>query len=303
MKSYLGYIYAIISAATFGLIPMFSIPALNAGMSVNSALFYRYLLSSIILGTFLLVTKKSIRVKKEELVTLSGLILLSGTTALFLMKSFCFIPSGVASTIHFLYPVLVALLMSIIFKEKFSIFFFIAIILALMGVASISGLSSSLEVNSTGLSYALLSVITYAIYIVGINKSKAGRMSPISMTFYIMIMLTIFFLIMSLTEGGVQAIPNKDVLSSLTMLALISTLLSNFTLILAIKSIGSTTTSIMGCVEPVTALTIGVIVFGEPLTSVQLVGVALILSSVSLVILSDRLSSRLRSLTARFTTN
>ncbi|MGL4411865.1 MAG: DMT family transporter [Bacteroidales bacterium] len=303
MKNYLGYIYAIISASTFGLIPMFSIPAINAGMSVNSALFYRYLISTIILGTFLLITKKNVRVKREELTTLAGLILLGGTTALFLMNSFYYIPSGVASTIHFLYPVVVAMLMTILFKEKFSPFTLVAIILALLGVAAISGLSSSLEVNTTGLTYALLSVVTYALYIVGINKSKAGRMSPTSMTLYIMIMLTFFFLILSITEGGVQVIPNREVLGSLTLLSLVSTLLSNFTLILAIKSIGSTTTSIMGCVEPVTALTVGIIVFGEPLTTTQILGVALILTSVSFVILSNRLSKRLKAIATRFSTN
>ena len=303
MKNYLGYIYAIISASTFGLIPMFSIPAINAGMSVNSALFYRYLSSTIILGTFLIIKKKNIRVKREELTTLAGLILLGGTTALFLMNSFRYIPSGVASTIHFLYPVVVAMLMTILFKEKFSIFYFIAIILALMGVAAISGLSSSFEVNTTGIIYVILSVITYALYIVGINKSKAGRMSPTSMTLYIMIMLTMFFLILSIPEGGVQAIPNREVLGSLTLLSLVSTLLSNFTLILAIKSIGSTTTSIMGCVEPVTALTVGILVFGEPITSTQMLGVALILSSVSFVILSNRLSRRFKAIATRFSTN
>ncbi|MGL5015653.1 MAG: DMT family transporter [Bacteroidales bacterium] len=303
MKNYLGYIYAIISASTFGLIPMFSIPAINAGMSVNSALFYRYLISTIILGTFLIIKKKNVRVKREELTTLAGLILLGGTTALFLMNSFRYIPSGVASTIHFLYPVVVAMLMTILFKEKFSIFYFIAIILALMGVAAISGLSSSLEVNTTGIIYVILSVITYALYIVGINKSKAGRMSPTSMTLYIMIMLTMFFLILSIPEGGVQAIPNREVLGSLTLLSLVSTLLSNFTLILAIKSIGSTTTSIMGCVEPVTALTVGILVFGEPITSTQMLGVALILSSVSFVILSNRLSRRFKAIATRFSTN
>lgn len=303
MKNYLGYIYAIISASTFGLIPMFSIPAINAGMSVNSALFYRYLISTIILGTFLIIKKKNVRVKREELTTLAGLILLGGTTALFLMNSFRYIPSGVASTIHFLYPVVVAMLMTILFKEKFSIFYFIAIILALMGVAAISGLSSSFEVNTTGIIYVILSVITYALYIVGINKSKAGRMSPTSMTLYIMIMLTMFFLILSIPEGGVQAIPNREVLGSLTLLSLVSTLLSNFTLILAIKSIGSTTTSIMGCVEPVTALTVGILVFGEPITSTQMLGVALILSSVSFVILSNRLSRRFKAIATRFSTN
>jgi len=303
MRNYLGYIYAIISASTFGLIPMFSIPAINAGMSVNSALFYRYLISTIILVTFLIIKKKNIRVKREELTTLAGLILLGGTTALFLMNSFRYIPSGVASTIHFLYPVVVAMLMTILFKEKFSIFYFIAIILALIGVAAISGLSSSFEVNTTGIIYVILSVITYALYIVGINKSKAGRMSPTSMTLYIMIMLTMFFLILSIPEGGVQAIPNREVLGSLTLLSLVSTLLSNFTLILAIKSIGSTTTSIMGCVEPVTALTVGILVFGEPITSTQMLGVALILSSVSFVILSNRLSRRFKAIATRFSTN
>lgn len=299
MKRYLGFFYGIISASTFGLIPVFSIPALNAGMSVNNVLFYRFLISMIILGSYLLIKKHSIKVKKEEFLTLAGLILLSGTTAFCLMKSYCYIPSGVATTIHFLYPVLVTVLMTLLFKERFSMWFGLAIALAVSGVATISGLSSGAEVNAIGLGYALMTVLTYALYIVGINKSKAGRMNGLTMTFYVMVMLCVFFLTLSLFEGKIQMIPDFKVFGNITMLALFPTLLSNFTLIMAIKKIGSTTTAIMGCVEPVTAVMMGVLILGEPLFMHHIAGIALILTSVSFVILSDKLTPKFKALATK----
>ncbi|MGL4780323.1 MAG: DMT family transporter [Bacteroidales bacterium] len=300
MKKNLGFMYGIISASTFGLIPMFSIPTLEAGMSVNNVLFYRYLFSTIILSLYLIISKQSIRVKRDELITLAELILLGGTTAFCLMKSFQYIPSGVATTIHFLYPVVVTLLMTIFFKEKFSIWIMFAVGLAISGVATISGLSSGADVNFTGVFYALMAVLTYALYIIGINKSKAGRMNCISMTFYIMVLLTVFFLITSLSEGRFELVQNWSSIKDLTMLAVFSTLLSNFTLILAIKNIGSTTTAIMGCVEPVTAVIMGVLFLGEPLYSHQIVGIILILISVTFVILSDKLTPKIKALATKF---
>ncbi|MGL5773046.1 MAG: EamA family transporter, partial [Bacteroidales bacterium] len=86
----------------------------------------------------------------------------------------------------------------------------------------------------------------------------------------------------------------------LTMLAIFSTLLSNFTLILAIKNIGSTTTAIMGCVEPVTAVIMGMLFLGEPLYSHQVVGIILILISVTFVILSDKLTPKIKALATKF---
>lgn len=291
MKRYLGIIFAMISASTFGLIPIFSIPALQAGLSVNNVLFWRFCLATIFLGTFLLVRKHSIKVKKDEFLSLAGLISLSGTTAFCLMKSYMYIPSGVATTIHFLYPVLVTLLMVVFFKEKFTPWFGLAVVLAVSGVASISGLSSGGDINMAGIGFALMTVLTYALYIVGINKTKASRMNSLTMTFYVMVMLMTFFFTLSMIDGGITMIPNAKIFGDISLLALLPTLLSNFTLILAIKNVGSTTTAIMGCVEPVTAVLLGVMFLGEPLLVHHLIGIGLIIASVSFVILGDKIAA------------
>ncbi|MGL5689674.1 MAG: EamA family transporter [Bacteroidales bacterium] len=291
MKRYLGIIFAMISASTFGLIPIFSIPALQAGLSVNNVLFWRFCLATIFLGTFLLVRKHSIKVKKDEFLSLAGLISLSGTTAFCLMKSYTYIPSGVATTIHFLYPVLVTLLMVAFFKERFTPWFGLAVVLAVSGVAAISGLSSGGDINMTGIGFALMTVLTYALYIVGINKTKASRMNSLTMTFYVMVMLMTFFFTLSMIDGGITMIPNIKILGDISLLALLPTLLSNFTLILAIKNVGSTTTAIMGCVEPVTAVLLGVLFLGEPLHVHHLIGIGLIIASVSFVILGDKIAT------------
>ena len=117
-----GIAYALVSSSTFGLIPMFAIPPMREGMLVNSVVFYRFLFSSLAVGAVLLLRGSSLRVNRRELRFLIVLGLLYAATSLVLTSSYVYIPSGTATTIHFLYPVVVSVVMSLVFKERASVF-------------------------------------------------------------------------------------------------------------------------------------------------------------------------------------
>lgn len=134
MKQTKGFVYGILSSATFGLIPLFALPALKAGMDLESVVVYRFGLSTLFLGMYLLLTKHPMKISSKELVTLVGLGLLYGITSLFLTTSYLYIPSGMATTIHFLYPVVVTSIMIFVFKERLSPSILMAFILALVGI-------------------------------------------------------------------------------------------------------------------------------------------------------------------------
>lgn len=285
-KSIRGLIYAVVSSATFGLVPLFAIPALKAGVSVNSVVFYRFAISALLVGLVLLARRESFRIAKRQLPVIAGFALLYAATSFLLTQSYLYIPSGLATTLHFLYPVLVTILMVVLFKERLSVPIAVATLLALGGIYLLSGSNGS-EVNPTGMALALTTVLTYASYIVGLNRSSIGRIDSLKLTFYILSTGSLFFLVNLLVRGeGLTPIPSWKSGIDLFMLALVPTLISNLTLILAVKHIGSTTTAVLGCMEPLTAVVMGILFLGESCSPIQALGIGIILVAVTTVIMA-----------------
>jgi len=209
---------------------------------------------------------------------------LYAATALALTLAYTMIPSGVATTIHFLYPVFVSFLMITFFKEKKSIVLLIAAITALAGVGLMCWNGAS-SLNPTGIIIALVTVVTYALYIVGINQSKAGKINAEVLTFYILLCGAFIFFIIALFDKGIEPIPNKlEVWIRILLLALLPTVVSDLTLILAIKYAGSTITSILGSMEPLVSVLIGVYYFNEYFDFNTFAGFMLIILSVVMII-------------------
>ena len=259
-----------ISSATFGMIPLFALPVIRGGMGVDSVMFYRFALSSAVVGAYLLLRRADLRVTLREFGVLFGLGALYAFTSLLLTIAYLYIPSGVATTIHFLYPLLVAALA------------------AVAGVWLLSG-GTDAAVGMKGLTLALATVATYAVYIVGVNKSCVQHMKGLKMVFFILLSATIIFAGNLFVKGEIpESIPDWSAAVHLILLALIPTLVSDLTLVLAVQRIGSTTTAILGCLEPLTAVALGIFFLGERFVAEQFAGVALIVAAVVTVILGGR---------------
>lgn len=287
MKSLKGIVYAILSSGTFGLIPLFSIPLMQE-MDTFSILFYRFLFSTLMIGGICLIQKKNFKINPKQIKTLILLGLFYGATALGLIYSYKYIPSGIATTIHFLYPILVTLIMVLFFKERKSIALGIAAILSLLGVALLCWSGGSIN-NYTGIFLALGTVVTYATYIVGVNQSGVDKIDALVLTFYILVVGAImFFIVAACSENGIERIPDASSFSNLLLLAFLATVISDLCLILAIKYVGSTTTSILGSMEPIVAIAVGILFFSEHLDLNGFFGLIIVLVSVVLVILAQR---------------
>ena len=288
MKSLKGVIYALISSGTFGLIPLFSIPLMTENhMGLPSILFYRFLFSAIIMGGICFIRKESFKISSKSFLTIFVLSILYAVTALCLIYSYQYIPSGVSTTIHFLYPIFVSLLMVMFFKEKKSFILLLAAILSLIGVALMCWTGSG-SLNIVGILIASVTVITDAAYIVGINKASIGNVSSEMLTFYILLFGAALFSGYALVSTGVEPIPGTSAGLRLFLLAFLPTVISDLTLILAIKYAGSTVTSILGSMEPLVAVMIGVFYFSEYFNLNSAFGIFLIILSVSLVIIFRR---------------
>ena len=182
-----GLIYGVISSATFGLIPLFALPAIRNGIGVDSVMFYRFGISALVLGLWLVIRRYDLRISGRELFTLAGLGIFYAMTALLLTTSYLYIPSGIATTIHFLYPVVVTTVMILFFKDKVSVPVIGATLMAILGVYLLSNNGTAGTVSLKGLLLVLTTVVTYALYIVGVNKSCVHRMDGLKLTFYVLL--------------------------------------------------------------------------------------------------------------------
>ncbi|WP_280673258.1 MULTISPECIES: DMT family transporter [unclassified Dysgonomonas] len=283
MKSFKGISYALISSGTFGLIPLFSIPLLGEGMSQASVLFYRFLISAILMGSICLLRKKDFRIDRKHMLPVVVLSLFYASTSLLLLFSYSYIPSGISTTIHFLYPILVSIIMVAFFKEKKSTILFLAAALSVIGVLVLCWTDAA-NVKFAGVLIAAATIITYSTYIVGLNQTSASKIDAEVLTFYVLFLGACLFFIFALATTGIGTIPSFPAFGRLFLLALLPTVVSDLTLILAVKNIGSTVTSILGSMEPVVAVLVGVFYFSEHFDIVSLAGITLIITSVIMVV-------------------
>ena len=280
-----GFIYAALSSATFGLAPFFTISLLLAGFSSFEVLAYRWGIASLALVVFGIMLGETFRISRKDWGTVFILSLLRAATSFSLVIAYQNIASGVASTIHFMYPVLTTLIMMIFFRERKSTWRFFAIALAVVGVSCLSYGDSSGGITALGLFIVLLSALGYALYLVTVSQLKIGQMKGLRLTFYVFLFGTLLLLAGIGTTTGIQTIPDWHTGGNLVLLALIPTVVSNLALVRAVKSIGSTLTSVLGAMEPVTAVCVGIFIFGEPFTQSIGIGILLIISAVIVIIL------------------
>ena len=283
-----GVAYAVVSSTTFGLIPLFTISLLALGVGSPTILCYRFLLATVAMAIVMLFTRRNFRLPMATMVVVAVLAILYATTAILLLESYKYIPSGITTTIHFLYPLAVTLTMAWLFKERISYIIYIAVLVSLVGVALLAWGSHTEGDFKRGVTYAMVTVVTYAAYIVGVMRSRAARVDSVVLTFYVLAFGALLFFLYALATEGIEALHSSSSWRDIIMLALVCTVLSDYTLVLAIKHIGSTRTSILGSMEPLTAVVVGVVYFGERVDVVSVVGLVLIISAVVMVIVQSK---------------
>ena len=257
-----------------------------SGINSQLSFFYRYVCACLSLGGILLINGLVFRISRRDIPSLLLLAILYLMSAVFLFWGYKFMASGVATTIHFMYPVLTTLVMMLFFKEKKSGWRIAAIASAVIGVYFLSG--GNTETGSFsffGLFIVLLSALGYALYLVTMSQLKIGRMKGLLLTFYVFLFGGIFLFIGTSSISHLQPIREWHTAGNLILLALIPTVVSNLALVRAVKSIGSTLTSVLGAMEPVTAVCVGIFLFGEAFTTSIGVGIALIIVAVMVIIL------------------
>ncbi len=279
-----GYLLGAIAAATYGMNPLFALPLYSDGMDADSVLFFRYLFAIPMLGAMILARGRSFKVSRHDTLMLIFMGLMVAASSLTLFLSYNYMDAGIASTMLFVYPILVALIMVLFYKERLSLLTALCIALALCGIALLYKGSDGSTLSVPGTLLVFLSALTYAIYIVGVNHSSLKNVATLTVTFYVLSFGVALFLVRLFIGDGIT-LPTKWYLwGNLISLALFPTAISFLCTTSAIKYIGSTPTAILGALEPVTAVVIGITVFDEAFTLREGVGLVLIIAAVSMVI-------------------
>ncbi len=279
-KKIFGTICGILAAVFYGTNPLGALKLYEQGMNTNSVLFSRFSMAWIIISIILIIRKESLKVTKKEFGTLTALGLLFTASSMTLYFSFKYIAAGVASTLLFTYPIMTAVIMGLFFKEKAGIKTIVAIILSLVGVLLLYWSDAGGALDTLGVILVLVSALTYAIYIIVVNRCPL-EMSSFKINFYVVLYCAIGMAVFAWLTGSPLRLPHNAVSWFYSVwLAVVPATLSLVLMVYASKYVGATPTAILGALEPLTAVLIGIFVFDEAFGVRLAIGIVLILSAV-----------------------
>lgn len=284
-----GIFYAAISSISFGFSPLFSLGLIAAGLSNFDVLSYRWMVAAVVLVIYALCKKKTLRISTfDEAWKIALLSALRAITSITLLIGYANIASGVASTINFMYPVIVTATMMIFFGEDKSWINVGAIALSIFGVYLMSsgeGLKVDGGNTELGLACSLISAISFAAYYVVMKQVKADKIEVVKFTTWVMLLSAIYFIIAGIiVDGKISIVTDVKLWIYILGLGLWATMVSNFTGVKAVRRIGPTLTSILGALQPLTAVILGGLFLDEHLGPKTIGGIALIMIAVGIVV-------------------
>ena len=295
-----GYLLGAIAAATYGMNPLFALPLYEDGMSSDSVLFFRYLFAIPILGIMLKARGRGFSIQTRDLPLLVVFGILFAISSLTLFLSYNYMNAGIASTLLFVYPMMVAVIMACFFKERLSAATILCIVLAMGGIGLLYKGADGVTLSLTGTMLVFASALSYAICIVGMNQTRLKDVATIKVTFYVLLFGLTIFVARLLAGDGLQVPTKWHLWGNLLALGLFPTAISLLCTTAAIQYIGSTPTAILGVLEPVTAIIFGMLVFDETLTVRDMAGIILIFIAVTIVVAGGSVAHALVSLRKMF---
>lgn len=292
-KQTLGLINGIISGISFGLIPLFSIPVIAAGMDNVSILVYRFLFGSLAMLGMLLLKKTDLRVSLSELCRIAILSLFYIGTALATLECYHYLSSGIATALVYTDPIWCAIIGLIFLGDRFSLKLTSSCLFATLGVMMMTGVfTEDGTFSALGLFWGLLSGLSYALYLIFVPRLRLKRIPSLKLTFYVffigMLILAAYAI---LKEGNIEIVTNPTCWTNLILLGLIPTALSNICVTMSLRLVDSTIVAILGAFEPLTAMVIGIVILGDSWSIMSLGGTFLILLAVAMLTILPKINN------------
>lgn len=277
-----GIVYTSLSAVVFGFTPILGRMTYSFGSNGVTLTFLRAALCLPVL--LLLVKAKGISLKLERREV--GPVILLGSvgcalTTILLYLSYNYQPVGLSTTLHFIYPAVIAVGCMVLFRERFGAWKLLAVVLSLAGVLLFIDLSSS--ASAAGFTLALLSGFTYAFYVIYMDWTGLKQLHYFKLSFYVCCC-------MALCTGLFGVLSGQLVLTLPPQAWALSLMVSFFTSLcalplfqLGVRYTGASTAAVLSTLEPITSIAVGFFVLGEEMSGLKWVGCVLILSGVVLV--------------------
>ncbi|MBR5282401.1 MAG: DMT family transporter [Alistipes sp.] len=289
-----GYICGAISGATYGMIPLFSVPVLNEGVGFDSLLFYRYLMAAAVMALIQLARRRSLAISLKDVPLVLLLGVLFAFSSVFMFMAFDYMPTGLVSTMYFVYPVITALIMTLLYGERMSWGRAISLVLALVGIGMLYVSDGQEQMSIMGVILTFAAALVYALYIVITNRSRIRKMPSAKLAFWSLVVGAVIFFFRADFGMSLQSVPSWESWGLILLLAIVPTVVSCTALVMSIRYVGSTVTSILGASEPVTAVLCGTLVFGEPMSWRIFFGIVIIIVAVIVLVAGDELMAKFR---------
>lgn len=280
----IGTVLVMLSAISFGMIPLIANLAYDQGISIKTLLFLRFGIGSLLLWAYILIRKISFKTSKSHFVHIVLISFLGYTiTATSFFNAFKYISSSLATIIFYCYPVIVVVYEMIKSKRADfkKIFCLLIIMIGLMLVVGIG--DSSITLNWTGVLFAVLAAAANAYFCIGIGEERTQKMNSIVVSAYVMGICGAFYLVQCLFTGNALLPQNgKGAIFSLLM-AIVCGIIPILTLYLGIQKIGVGSAAVISAFEPLFVCIIGVTFLHEILTANMIIGALLIIISIILL--------------------
>lgn len=276
-----GKLFLVLSAFFYGILPVFASVAYRGGINGVTLSFLRSFISVPVLYAMIRADKKSLHLTRKQVYDVIKLSVIGGALPIVLLYlSYNFISTGLATTLHFVYPLVIVLLSAIIYREKMSRTTLCSVLLVTVGIFMFTDLN--VNASKTGIIFALLSGIFYSFYVIYIDRSGLDRMDYIVLTFYIMLIMSVAIFIFGVVVGGISFDFKPISWSMATIVSLVTTLGATPLLQMGIRYEGASTAGIISSVEPITTIVLGAVFLGEIIGTGQIIGGSLILFGVFL---------------------
>lgn len=272
-----GYIYTALNAIIFGLMPLLTKIIIARGATSLTIAFFRVFYVTVVLFFVLKIKKIDLRLEKRDFLSaILTSIFGSGLTIIILNESYNYVDTGIATSLHFLYPLFVAILCCFFYGEKIKKKQIISLSFALVGIICFMSKGNG---SLFGYFLAIASGLTYAFYLVKMDKTGLVKMNALKLSFYLALFTTIEIFTMNLFMQDVVFKMDAIAYGLLLVLALSSSFLATVLLQKGVLLLGSTRASFICLLEPVTSMIMGILWLNEALTfNKGLGGLAIIIS-------------------------
>ena len=288
-----GYLLGALAGASYGTNPLFALPLLGAGIDAYSVLFMRYAFALPMLALMMVARGRGFGLRRSQVLPLVALGLLMAASSLTLYLSYAYIGAAIASTLLFIYPILVTVIMAVCFHERASWLTIVCIIMATSGIGLLYRGDGGQVLSPVGLLLVFLSALSYAIYLVWVNGRGIREIPTLKLTLYV-IFFGIFLFAFKFDTATFRVLnANPWLWLSALCMAFFPTAFSLLCTSAAIQRVGSTPVAILGALEPVTAVAIAVLLFDEVLTPRLALGMLLVIVAVTLIIGGKELAHRI----------